>query len=154
MQVGDATWCKYSRCKYRLQDCGSHFGDNELNKQLSSEREAGSTRSSIQSVGDPEAGPRSSVKEKGQGERERVMKGRMGRDQETKKDVEDDVRCRPETRKARLSLCVWSCLSRLNAQGSTGWTCSKVPTMEQGMADGLILKRWGTAKKRSRSDRR
>jgi hypothetical protein len=25
------------------------------------------------------------------------MKGRMGRDQETKKDVEDDVRCSPET---------------------------------------------------------
>lgn len=59
-------------------------------------------------MGDPEAGPRSSVKENGQGERDKVMKGRMGRVQETKKDVEDDVRCSPATskatRKARLSL--------------------------------------------------
>lgn len=29
--------------------------------------------------------------------------------------------------------CLCLCLSRLSAQGSTGWTCSKVPTMEQGL---------------------
>lgn len=68
-------------------------------------------------MGDPEAGPRSSVKENGQGERDKVMKGRMGRDQETKKDVEDDVRCSPATsNKEGKAVFVFVCLYLVSAR--------------------------------------
>jgi hypothetical protein len=135
MQVGDATWCKYSRVAgigYKIVEIILATVSCTSNFCLSGKREARDQVSKAWGILKQVPGARS---------RRRVIKGRMGRDQETKKDVEDDdVRCSSETRKARLSLCVWSCLSRLSAQGSTGWTSSKVPTMQQGMADGLILK--------------